>query len=243
MWTPTLKCKKSSMGYKLVSVCERPKILVCCCGCTNARVTRHPMLQILTFTYSFSALADFVSCLPFYCFIGISGFPQKDASWSNRPCVTTVAVFAKSSLHCCEFQFSFCSISIYCKQCLALYLLECSIISLAVSFRFSLLPCPCWLHHTYFWLIKTTRLAVFWTKMYTPEHPCNLLITFLLGCFCLQLEACAHSFFDELRDPNTRLPNGRHLPQLFNFKQEVFLLDKIKLDSLFLWLPFISLNL
>jgi len=27
-----------------------------------------------------------------------------------------------------------------------------------------------------------------------------------------------HPFFDELRDPNTRLPNGRFLPPLFNFK-------------------------
>ena len=33
------------------------------------------------------------------------------------------------------------------------------------------------------------------------------------------LEACSHSFFDELRDPATRLPNGRDLPQLFNFTQ------------------------
>ncbi|VVA32318.1 PREDICTED: shaggy-related kinase, partial [Prunus dulcis] len=32
------------------------------------------------------------------------------------------------------------------------------------------------------------------------------------------LEALAYPFFDELRDPNTRLPNGRFLPPLFNFK-------------------------
>lgn len=32
------------------------------------------------------------------------------------------------------------------------------------------------------------------------------------------LEALTHPFFDELRDPNTRLPNGRNLPPLFNFK-------------------------
>lgn len=32
------------------------------------------------------------------------------------------------------------------------------------------------------------------------------------------LEACAHAFFDELRDPETRLPNGP-LPSLFNFSQ------------------------
>ncbi|CAL5415700.1 unnamed protein product [Camellia sinensis] len=35
------------------------------------------------------------------------------------------------------------------------------------------------------------------------------------------LEACIHPFFDELRDPNTRLPNGRPLPPLFNFKPQV----------------------
>jgi glycogen synthase kinase 3 beta len=28
------------------------------------------------------------------------------------------------------------------------------------------------------------------------------------------------SYFDELRDPNTRLPNGQPLPELFNFTQE-----------------------
>ncbi|KAH7286584.1 hypothetical protein KP509_32G013900 [Ceratopteris richardii] len=32
------------------------------------------------------------------------------------------------------------------------------------------------------------------------------------------LEACVHPFFDELRDSSTRLPNGRPLPPLFNFK-------------------------
>lgn len=37
----------------------------------------------------------------------------------------------------------------------------------------------------------------------------------------MQLEACAHPFFDELREPHARLPNGRPFPPLFNFKQEV----------------------
>lgn len=32
------------------------------------------------------------------------------------------------------------------------------------------------------------------------------------------LDSLMHPFFDELRDPNTRLPNGRFLPPLFNFK-------------------------
>lgn len=31
------------------------------------------------------------------------------------------------------------------------------------------------------------------------------------------LDACAHHFFDDLRNPNTRLPNGNSLPPLFNF--------------------------
>ena len=34
------------------------------------------------------------------------------------------------------------------------------------------------------------------------------------------LEACAHPYFDELRDPATRLPNGRPLPPLFDFSPE-----------------------
>lgn len=34
------------------------------------------------------------------------------------------------------------------------------------------------------------------------------------------LQACAHNFFDELREPNTRLPNGRALPPLFNFTEQ-----------------------
>ncbi|XP_024390669.1 shaggy-related protein kinase epsilon isoform X2 [Physcomitrium patens] len=37
---------------------------------------------------------------------------------------------------------------------------------------------------------------------------------------CSPLEACVHPFFDELRDPNCRLPNGRALPPLFNFKPQ-----------------------
>jgi len=34
------------------------------------------------------------------------------------------------------------------------------------------------------------------------------------------LEACCHVYFDELRDPATRLPNGRPLPPLFDFTAE-----------------------
>ncbi|KAL6565923.1 Shaggy-related protein kinase theta [Orobanche hederae] len=34
------------------------------------------------------------------------------------------------------------------------------------------------------------------------------------------LEACAHSFFDNLREPNACLPNGKPLPPLFDFSPE-----------------------
>jgi hypothetical protein len=39
-----------------------------------------------------------------------------------------------------------------------------------------------------------------------------LFILFFCFILCFQLDACAHPFFDELRDLNTHLPNGRPLP-------------------------------
>lgn len=36
----------------------------------------------------------------------------------------------------------------------------------------------------------------------------------------LQLEACAHPFFNDLRDPDTSLPNGRAFPALFDFSAQ-----------------------
>ena len=33
-------------------------------------------------------------------------------------------------------------------------------------------------------------------------------------------QALLHPFFDQLRDPNTRLPNGEQLPPLFNWLRE-----------------------
>lgn len=34
------------------------------------------------------------------------------------------------------------------------------------------------------------------------------------------LQACAHAFFDDLRNPATTLPNGAPLPPLFNFTEQ-----------------------
>jgi len=49
------------------------------------------------------------------------------------------------------------------------------------------------------------------------------------------LEALIHPFFDELRDPNTRLPNGRFLPPLINFKP--YELKDVPMDFLVKLIP------
>eukprot|EP00250_Pteridium_aquilinum_P016407 c23090_g1_i1 orf=596-2020(+) len=63
-----------------------------------------------------------------------------------------------------------------------------------------------------------------WHKVFpkrTPPEAVDLVSRLLQYSPSLRytaLEACVHPFFNELRDPNTRLPNGRPLPPLFNFK-------------------------
>ncbi|KVI09168.1 Protein kinase, ATP binding site-containing protein, partial [Cynara cardunculus var. scolymus] len=65
-----------------------------------------------------------------------------------------------------------------------------------------------------------------WHKIFhkrTPPEAVDLvsrLLQYSPNLRCNALEACIHPFFDELRDPNTRLPNGRPLPPLFNFKPQ-----------------------
>jgi glycogen synthase kinase 3 beta len=62
-----------------------------------------------------------------------------------------------------------------------------------------------------------------WTKVFRPRTPheaievVSKLLEYTPSKRIAPLEACAHVFFDELRDPNTRLPNGKDLPPLFNF--------------------------
>ncbi|MGH0141750.1 UNVERIFIED_CONTAM: hypothetical protein FKN15_065245 [Acipenser sinensis] len=62
-----------------------------------------------------------------------------------------------------------------------------------------------------------------WTKVFRPRTPpeaialCSHLLEYTPTARLTPLEACAHSFFDELRDPNLKLPNGREKPSLFNF--------------------------
>ncbi|KPP72403.1 glycogen synthase kinase-3 alpha-like [Scleropages formosus] len=62
-----------------------------------------------------------------------------------------------------------------------------------------------------------------WTKVFKPRTPpeaialCSRLLEYTPVTRLSPLEACAHAFFDELRQPNARLPSGRELPLLFNF--------------------------
>ncbi|XP_067317751.1 glycogen synthase kinase-3 beta-like isoform X1 [Anolis sagrei] len=62
-----------------------------------------------------------------------------------------------------------------------------------------------------------------WIKVFKPRTPleaislCSRLLEYTPATRLSPLEACANSFFDELREPNARLPNGRELPPLFNF--------------------------
>ncbi|XP_059482748.1 glycogen synthase kinase-3 beta-like isoform X1 [Neocloeon triangulifer] len=65
------------------------------------------------------------------------------------------------------------------------------------------------------------RIRVFRTR--TPPEAIDLvsrLLEYTPGSRISPLQACAHNFFNELREPNTRLPNGRELPPLFNFTEQ-----------------------
>ncbi|KAL1535009.1 DASH complex subunit ask1 [Salvia divinorum] len=65
-----------------------------------------------------------------------------------------------------------------------------------------------------------------WHKIFHKRMPpeavdlVSRLLQYSPNLRCSALDAIMHAFFDELRDPNTRLPNGRFLPPLFNFKPQ-----------------------
>ncbi|WAR05275.1 GSK3B-like protein [Mya arenaria] len=69
-----------------------------------------------------------------------------------------------------------------------------------------------------------------WTKVFRPRTPpeaiqvVSRLLEYIPSARISPLEACAHPFFDELRDPTTRLPSGRELPVLFNFSPQELLI-------------------
>uniref|UniRef100_A0A2N9IYI1 Uncharacterized protein n=1 Tax=Fagus sylvatica TaxID=28930 RepID=A0A2N9IYI1_FAGSY len=63
------------------------------------------------------------------------------------------------------------------------------------------------------------RAEIDWIESEIGSEPRGCL-THPRCTICALLEACIHTFFDELRNPNIRLPHGRPLPPLFNFKPQ-----------------------
>ncbi|THG21846.1 hypothetical protein TEA_015312 [Camellia sinensis var. sinensis] len=65
-----------------------------------------------------------------------------------------------------------------------------------------------------------------WHKVFNKRMPAEAvdlvsrLLQYSPNLRCTALEACAHPFFDDLREPTTSLPNGRPLPPLFNFTSQ-----------------------
>ncbi|XVE73912.1 hypothetical protein DITRI_Ditri11bG0156700 [Diplodiscus trichospermus] len=65
-----------------------------------------------------------------------------------------------------------------------------------------------------------------WHKIFHKRMPpeavdlVSRLLQYSPNLRCTALEACAHPFFDDLRDPSACLPNGRALPPLFNFTSQ-----------------------
>ncbi|KAL0920565.1 hypothetical protein M5K25_009708 [Dendrobium thyrsiflorum] len=65
-----------------------------------------------------------------------------------------------------------------------------------------------------------------WSKVFNKRMPpeavdfISKLLQYSPKLRLTALEACAQPFFDELRDPNTSLPDGRPLPPLFNFTDQ-----------------------
>lgn len=65
-----------------------------------------------------------------------------------------------------------------------------------------------------------------WSRVFRTRTPADAisltskLLEYTPGNRLSPLEACAHTFFDELRGPGIKLPNGKDLPKLFNFSTQ-----------------------
>jgi serine/threonine protein kinase len=65
-----------------------------------------------------------------------------------------------------------------------------------------------------------------WSKVFRSKAPpegidlISKLLQYTPDKRTTPLQSCGHNFFDELRDPNTKLPNARPLPPLFDFTAE-----------------------
>ena len=66
--------------------------------------------------------------------------------------------------------------------------------------------------------------------MRTPPEAIALvsrLLEYTPGARITPLQACAHPFFNELREGNKVLPNGRDFPPLFNFTEQGMIIIRI----------------
>ena len=90
-----------------------------------------------------------------------------------------------------------------------------------------LLHCVC--PRTTWWKLFPWLSRLFWKWWGNPIYlyKSTSLPYYVHGLAPLQLDALMHPFFDELRDPNTRLPNGRFLPPLFNFNSHGKVLSRL----------------
>ncbi|XP_038835530.1 glycogen synthase kinase-3 beta isoform X8 [Salvelinus namaycush] len=76
------------------------------------------------------------------------------------------------------------------------------------------------------WTKVSQQPCVIGSQVFRPRTPpeaialCSRLLEYTPTARFTPLEACAHTFFDELRDPNLKLPNGREKPLLFNFSTQ-----------------------
>ena len=77
-----------------------------------------------------------------------------------------------------------------------------------------------------------------WKKVFrskTPESAIDFIGTMLAYDPLKRVkpfEACAHPFFDEIREEGTQLPNGGRLPELFDFTQHEKEIGKDIMDKL-----------
>ena len=81
--------------------------------------------------------------------------------------------------------------------------------------------------YIFFTIFRTAlNLRLYLLQVFRPRTPpeavdlaCKLL-DYTPNSRLSPLQACSHSFFDELREPHGKLPNGRPFPPLFNFTSE-----------------------
>lgn len=74
-----------------------------------------------------------------------------------------------------------------------------------------------------FLLIQILFLSTQVFRVRTPPEAIALvsrLLEYTPGARITPLQACAHPFFNELREGNKILPNGREFPALFNFTEQ-----------------------